>query len=939
MMKRLFLLLFINVVFNCFSQDRVSNVFINDSKKINSIEISKGFYLVKTNDIIKFCDFYSAIPIKKYKNDFSIIQLTQKISLLPDEEIDFYEVNNNWKLSYNISKRVKEKKSPKEPFKISVHTLNGDLFKNDWLSTAPMSKFINRYKNNFIIEIVHKDFQKLLENKFVTHINTYTTPKVETPVVESDISVNEINYVHRLYPGLNGEGITASVKELLFDTADIDFHNRFFLNGLEAGEIDSHAALIGTAIGGGGNSSIQSIGVANAVTLTSSSFLRILPDDEVSLNSSNISVQNHSYGTTIENEYGNEAAAYDTNTQNIPTLLHIFSSGNIGNLTSEEGPYAGIPNFANQTGNFKTAKNIITVGAINREREIDFRSSRGPAYDGRVKPELVAYAPGGTSDAAALISGVSVLLQQAYQNTNNILPPSSLVKASLIAGSDDIGPTGIDFESGYGNLNARQSVEVMLQNQYIEGNLSQDATATFNIDIPSNTRLLKLALTWNDPAANPGDVIALVNDIDMTLNDSDGNSWLPWVLNSFPSVDSLTQPAKRMEDHLNNVEFITLENPTSGNYTISLNGTTITNGIQPFSIAYSLIENDIFEWTYPTANDPVITEDFVSNFRWNSTLNTTTGTIEININNEGWQLLTDTADLESGLFQFLIELTIAGIAQLRMTVDNQQFVSDEFAISPELLPRVLFDCGEEILLGWNEVANATAYNVRFLDERFMEITQTVKDTTALLNKNDFPTPFFSVEPVFNNLIGVRGRTFDFELQEVNCYFINFFAFLSDDSFITTTLNLSTSINVEQVVFEKTTEGITQTVATFLPPFDDLMLTIDDLDISPGTSTYKAIISINDGTEIETQEEDIFFPFDDTLILFPNPIQSGENLNVISQGANQTYQIVEFTGRVVASGDISFINDIIEINLLPGLYIFRTIRDGRTIEAKKIVVNN
>lgn len=920
-----------------FSQVNLPPVFSENSREINHTEISKGFYLIKSTDIKDFCNSYKTDLVKKYKNDFYIIHSIENLTLKPEKNIQFYEINNEWKLSNTILTSFRKNELTNKRLKVSVNSINGDVFKYDWKSISPRSKIINQYKNNLVIELPSKDFDKLLANEYVTHINLYKTPKVEAPVVESDISVNRINSVHRLYPEINGEGLVASVKELLFDTLDIDFKNRYLLTGLQAEEIDQHAALIGTVIGGGGNSSGKGRGVANAVTLTSSSFLQILPDSDQILNNNTISVQNHSYGTTIENEYGNEAAAYDIATNTLSTVLHVFSSGNIGDTTSEDGPYAGIPNFANQTGNFKSAKNIVTVGAVNRSGEIDIRSSKGPAYDGRVKPELVSYAPGGTSDAAALVSGVAILLQQAYKNNTNQLPSSSLVKAALIAGSDDVGPVGIDFESGYGNLNAKQSVELINNNQLFEGVIVQDESKSLSINIPANTRLLKIALTWIDPAANPGDETALVNDLDMVVTDNNTNSWLPWVLNSFPSIDSITQPAKRKEDHLNNVEFITVENPVAGDYTIMLTGTEIVGANQAFTIAYDLITDNNFEWTFPTAIDALVSGEG-NNIRWESTLAENVGLLEVNINREGWQTLSDQADLNSEVFQWE-NVSINGTAQLRMSIGEEQFVSETFTISPEILPLVLFNCDDELLLGWNEVSNATGYNVRFLDDRYMEVTQTVSDTTALLTKNDFSTSFFSVEPVFDGQKGITGRAFDFELQAVNCYFTNFFAFLADDTFVSTTLNLSTSINVSRVVFEKTQEGITTTIGTFIPPFDDeLTLTVDDLEISGGTSTYQATIILEDGTEIIPEAVDIFFPFDDTLLLFPNPISAGEDLNIVTQvGVDQTFQIVALDGRVVASGDILFINDRIEVNLLPGLYIFRTIQNGKTVEATKFLV--
>jgi hypothetical protein len=61
------------------------------------------------------------------------------------------------------------------------------------------------------------------------------------------------------------------------------------------------------------------------------------------------------------------------------------------------------PAFANLTGNFKMAKNVLTIAAIDSTDEIPDLSSAGPVYDGRLAPQLTAPGPNGTSDAAAFV--------------------------------------------------------------------------------------------------------------------------------------------------------------------------------------------------------------------------------------------------------------------------------------------------------------------------------------------------------------------------------------------------------------------------------------------------------------------------------------------------------------------------------------------------------
>jgi hypothetical protein len=111
------------------------------------------------------------------------------------------------------------------------------------------------------------------------------------------------------------------------------------------------------------------------------------------------------------------------------------------------------------------AKNIITVGATDSFANVELLSSRGPAFDGRVKPELVAFGQDGSSGAAALVSGTAILIQQAFKNQHqDSLPPASLVKAALINGADELGSPGPHFISGFGGLNAKESVRSVLEN-------------------------------------------------------------------------------------------------------------------------------------------------------------------------------------------------------------------------------------------------------------------------------------------------------------------------------------------------------------------------------------------------------------------------------------------------------------------------------------------
>ena len=93
-------------------------------------------------------------------------------------------------------------------------------------------------------------------------------------------------------------------------------------------------------------------------------------------------------------------------------------------------------------------------------------NSAGPTHDGRIKPELVALGVNGTSEAAALVSGISGYLQGEIESRTGEFPQSSLVKAILISSAKDVGKSGIDWETGYERRyfnfgNGTDSIEVI----------------------------------------------------------------------------------------------------------------------------------------------------------------------------------------------------------------------------------------------------------------------------------------------------------------------------------------------------------------------------------------------------------------------------------------------------------------------------------------------
>jgi len=119
-----------------------------------------------------------------------------------------------------------------------------------------------------------------------------------------------------------------------------------------------------------------------------------------------------------------------------------------------------------------TAKNVLTVGAVDTDRKIASFSSKGPTDDWRIKPDIVAKGEevsstwtdggykdlSGTSMATPVVAGSLLLLQQKYKilHQDKAMRAATL-KALAIHSADDVAPAGPDYSYGWGILNSQRA--------------------------------------------------------------------------------------------------------------------------------------------------------------------------------------------------------------------------------------------------------------------------------------------------------------------------------------------------------------------------------------------------------------------------------------------------------------------------------------------------
>jgi hypothetical protein len=143
-----------------------------------------------------------------------------------------------------------------------------------------------------------------------------------------------------------------------------------------------------------------------------------------------------------------------------------------------------------------------------------------------------------------MVSGTIAVMQQVYADNNNLaIPAASLIKAILYNNAEDISTAGIDYKTGYGMLDSYASIKAIQQNQFDSGLLTAGVPWTRTIAVPSNAAQLKVTLAWTDSAANVNDNKAIVNDLDLEVQEENrGLIYKPWVLNASPNADSLSKP-------------------------------------------------------------------------------------------------------------------------------------------------------------------------------------------------------------------------------------------------------------------------------------------------------------------------------------------------------------------------------------------------------------
>ncbi len=753
-----------------------------------------------------------------------------------------------------------------------------------------------------------------------------TNPRARN-IIGYDFTLHGLQATRLKYPDLTGAGLTISVKEDPFDTTDIDFRGRIIPTPAGSGPYTDHATTMTSLLGGAGNLVSTSRGVAPGVRLASSSFARLLPDSLADLRRLGISIQNHSYGVDIEQFYGPEALAYDRQVAQEPTLLHVFSSGNSGAQTNASAPLPAP--YLTLTGEFKQAKNVLVVGGIDGSGVLEPRSSAGPTADGRIRPELVAYGNNGTSESAALISGVGALLQQTYRNQTGRLPSVAWVRACLLASCEDIGLPGPDHRAGFGSLNALGAVTLAQHKQYWTDTVAQSATRSFTLTVPPGTAQLAIALAWNDIPISTG---TLRQNLDLWLEplDTPAESIRPWVLPTAIHPDSVRAPARRGIDQINNVEQVSVLQPAPGRYRVWVQGTRLPDGPQPFAVAYAL--DSTLTWFSPTIGATVLTNQ-PQPVRWQWLgAGTERGTLSVQLTGEtSWQPIAENIALARQLTQW-IPPSRNGLAQLRIVTASRTYLSDTFALVRPLPVRVLLNCPNQVAVSWARQPGVSAYQVYKLGRQYLEPIRQVTDTVAFLNPSE--GPFVAVWPVLAGQPRQAGFTINYTRQSVGCYTVNWLARKVVADTAQLDLTLSTTYNLERLTLERATASDVYTrLQTLTPTPGQTRYTFTDRPPAVGATRYRVRLTTQTGQNVFTDNELVYGVQPPAPFVFPNPVSAGEPLTVAIPDDETTATWFTTDGRAEVTMPLTgVLKQMPTAGLPPGLHLLRLDgpRSGRQV---------
>ena len=805
-MKKIFLFVLTLTVFHFgFAQENTiklksGEISLNTIKQLDRFDNIKYYFMSfsavptieKRNQIAKLgVTFLEYIPNNTYvvhldqQCDLSALKNYDVISLLPIEgkhKLDPKIQNNNfpeWAINDGeLSVKVLLYKD------VNTSVIE-EIFKNNGYKIDEISFSSNR----LTITIKFNDLAIIANMSSVWYIEPIDPPSLkENKTGRTLHRSNTINTKYASGRHYNGEGINIMMQDDGIIGPHIDYQGRInqtSFGGSSNNLSNTHGDHVAGTIMGSGNLDPIAAGMANAAFLyvydaSNNNYSTAFPDLYID---DNVVITSKSYSNGCNAGYTSLSQELDQQINLHPALIHVFSAGNSG---SDDCGYGAGSGWGNVTGGHKQGKNVIAVSSLTSTSELANYSSRGPAADGRIKPDIGAKgsnvnstvptndynSASGTSMSCPGIAGVMGQLYQGYKELNfGVNPNSALMKGVLLNSADDLENPGPDFKHGWGEVNAYQAIKILENNQYLNSSISQGGNNTHTITVPPATIQLNVMVYWHDIEGSVNAAPALVNDLDINMTNVNGLTAYPWLLDTTANSTALNSNATYGNDHINNMEQITIDNPASGNYVLSVDGFTIPFGAQEYWVIYQYITEEV-ELTYPIGGEGFVPGENEL-IRWDAAKGNTPFTLEYTTDGLTWSLITNSAGVNSRHYNWTVPNTVTKQAKVRISRNGNIDESDAYftIVSVPQSISVNWICPDSIYVSWNIVSGATDYEVSMLGNIYMDSMTTTTATTALIiNPNPAITDsWFSVCAKFNGAKGRRAVAIN--AQAINNYCI------------------------------------------------------------------------------------------------------------------------------------------------------------------------
>jgi hypothetical protein len=641
------------------------------------------------------------------------------------------------------------------------HPVSSDVINNVYAQhgATVLSNYV--YSNLHTLLIPKNQIDLLAAHPLIKFME-FVAPDAQPEDVQGQ-SNHRVNYISNSTTNaipFNGAGVWLAVGDDGELGPHIDYAGRMDQTsvGASSGDHGDHVAGI---MMGAGNVDPEARGMAWGANIKVYDVWDAVNSTPTSYFNPGVVVTSTSYGNGCNAGYTSFAQTADQQIRMMPNLMHVFSAGNSG--TSDCGYGAG-SGWGNITGGIKAGKNVLAVGNVTTSDNLSNSSSRGPASDGRIKPDICANGTQvysclpnnqygdktGTSMAAPGVSGAYGAIVQAYRVLNNgVTPSSDLVKGAMLNTADDLGNIGPDFKYGWGRLNARKVVQVFENNTYVLDSISQSGFNQHTITVPTGVSRVKIMVYWNDYEGATSSALALVNNIDMTVTDVNAVQYLPYVLDPSPNATSLNLLASNGVDDLNNMEQIVIDNPALGNLTVNINGTTIPQGVQKYSLVYEFITDEIIV-TYPIGGEGFEPGD-LEKIRWDAGTGSQSFVVEYTIDNGTSWINVSTVGSATRQVSFNVPNVVTGEAIVRVSRNGssgQSLMPFSIIGVPQNIV-VNTSCPNSFTLAWDSVPGATAYEVSILGAKYMDSVMTVTDTFAIV---------LGVSAATNQWVSVKAKT-------------------------------------------------------------------------------------------------------------------------------------------------------------------------------------